>query len=325
MSDELKSLGERANRALAGGDAEEAARVYQALAHTAAGRGERAHEARAHYALSRLAATAGRLGQADDAIRRAEAAAHKAKGDVPDAELLALVRSAAIEVAVRRGRSAQALRRWEAWWDVASERSLTPDQRYAAFKQRAMLHVALEQPHQARAAMEVAEEAAREGTPALALRARLERRAMANALEEEAPRDFAAFIDIEREAMDAGVDGVAGEAALAQAVAAFRSEALAAGRTAADRARKHALSHRDPLTYLLASILLAQERERAGDRVGVLQVLLRAKASVERAFGQGMGQPIVAVLDGLRDIWGHAEMGRVRLAYRRWVEANPPG
>ena len=58
------------------------------------------------------------------------------------------------------------------------------------------------------------------------------------------------------------------------------------------------------MRYLMACLVVSQAREAMDDRVGVLDVLLVCKRSLEGALGRASGRLVVPFLDALQSRWG---------------------
>ena len=189
------------------------------------------------------------------------------------------------------------------------------ERRYQLHRQRAALLATQGQGAAAREASAQALAAAEAHSPVLGLRARIEHRLFD-------PEGDLLALAAEAEAL--GATDLHGQAHMLQAQEAFAAGRFEEAAASAQLARRDALEVPDPILYTVACILIAGCRERQGDRVGVLAILLTALQSIEKRFGAGSGQPIVAVLDGLTQRWGPDEMTRARQAYRAWIARNPP-
>lgn len=163
--------------------------------------------------------------------------------------------------------------------------------------------------------------AQRLGQPDLALRMRLERRALIP----YADRDAAHWDDWQELIAEAGAlgdDKALGDIRLQQAAAALRIDDFQEGLTRAQAAQHAALDAGHPVLYVMACMLVAEAREGLGDHAGVIEILLTCKASLERAFGREFAAPILVVLDSLEPRWG-ADVFQPALAkYRAWAQAR---
>ncbi len=75
----------------------------------------------------------------------------------------------------------------------------------------------------------------------------------------------------------------------------------------AQAVRQDALQSTDPtryMRYLMACLVISQTREAMDDRVGVLDVLLTCKQTLEGALGKAAGRLVVPFLDTLQSRWG---------------------
>jgi len=91
------------------------------------------------------------------------------------------------------------------------------------------------------------------------------------------------------------------------------------GEEKAQEAEEAALAARNPVMYVMSAMLIAEAREGLGNRVGVLEVLLTCKATLEHAFGPELSQQVVLVLDSLRGRWGEEELEKAKVGYRQWA------
>ncbi len=114
--------------------------------------------------------------------------------------------------------------------------------------------------------------------------------------------------------MDHDADPFADES-IGQSMLALQAGMSETGARHATSARDAALESADPLRYLLASLLLAEAAELAGDQPGALAALLSCKATLEKSQGKKAGQPLRLVLDALRERWGDAAMADAIQAY----------
>lgn len=114
--------------------------------------------------------------------------------------------------------------------------------------------------------------------------------------------------------LDHDADPFADES-IGQAMAALQAGMSETGARHATAARDAALDSADPLRYMLASLLLAEAAELAGDQPSALSALLSCKATLEKSQGKKAGQPIRLVLDALRHRWGDAAMADAIQAY----------
>ncbi|MFT5583114.1 MAG: hypothetical protein ACI9VR_000692 [Cognaticolwellia sp.] len=114
--------------------------------------------------------------------------------------------------------------------------------------------------------------------------------------------------------LDHDADPFADES-LGQAMAALQAGMSETGNHHATAARDAALESADPLRYMLASLLLAEAAELAGDQPGALRALLSCKATLEKSQGKQAGHPIRLVLNALRHRWGDNAMADAIQAY----------
>lgn len=128
--------------------------------------------------------------------------------------------------------------------------------------------------------------------------------------------------DLLREADELGDPGLRADVGLQQAAALLRGGDVPAAMTAAEQVRRQALELPDPLRYMLACLLLAEGREQLGDYVGVLEILLTCKVSLERFVGPEAGAAVVQVLDSLAGRWGQDALDEARRRYREQAQAR---
>lgn len=74
--------------------------------------------------------------------------------------------------------------------------------------------------------------------------------------------------------------------------------------THAESARQDALRCSDPMLLLLASLAIAEVREKVGDRVGVLTILYTCKAALQKLLGEAAAKPVLDVLLSVEKRWG---------------------
>lgn|GEM_PF-5528706 len=103
-------------------------------------------------------------------------------------------------------------------------------------------------------------------------------------------------------------------------VAAARTRTLAGdsvgGEALASEAIKLALRNDDPTMFFAASVAVAEARDAQANHPGVIDALLGAKATLEKALGADSGAPAVALLNELPHRWGDAAFQTALKAYR---------
>ena len=149
----------------------------------------------------------------------------------------------------------------------------------------------------------------------LSLALRLERRSLEALMPERAAAagDFAA---LRAEAEALGSNEVIGALAIEEASAAMRAGEHEDGLGHAERARQAALEGNEPVRYLIACMLIAEAREKLGDRAGVIAILLTCKASLEQLLGKAVGRELTRVLDSLEGRWGREGVATALAEYR---------
>ncbi|MCB9759674.1 MAG: hypothetical protein H6739_07510 [Alphaproteobacteria bacterium] len=135
------------------------------------------------------------------------------------------------------------------------------------------------------------------------------------------PEDFSAFID---EAESLGDKALLGDARYQAAASAIRAGQYKEALIHAEGARRAALDAPDPVRYLLACMLIAEARDKLGDRPGVLAILLTAKVTLEDYLGKWAGQQVVLVLNSLEHRWGKEGVQIALKAYRARVKQQNP-
>ena len=116
-----------------------------------------------------------------------------------------------------------------------------------------------------------------------------------------------------------GETGFAATVELQEAADLLRGGRNVEGLAKAVDARASALAAPNPVLYTVACLLIAEAREKLEDRVGVLEVLLGCKATLEYALGKEAGQQVVLVLESLRTRWGEEVLAEAREGYRAWA------
>ncbi|MEZ4473240.1 MAG: transporter [bacterium] len=163
--------------------------------------------------------------------------------------------------------------------------------------------------------------AERLGDRALSLRVRLERRAIVPFADGDAER-WESWQALIAEAKALGDAASAGEIQLQRAAEALRADDYDQGLLFAAAARQAALDATEPVLYLMAGLLTAEAREGRGDDAGVIEILLTCKATLERAFGRELAEPVITVLDSLEPRWGEARFAAALGRYRAWAAAR---
>ncbi len=159
----------------------------------------------------------------------------------------------------------------------------------------------------------------RVGDEELRLTVRVERRAVQTyAL--AGKKDIEPFSELLADAQALGDEQLAGLVLLQEA-----SEHLQAGRheqgeQKALEGEAAALAAPSPVLYVFACMLIAEAREGLSNRVGVIEVLLTCKSTLEAYFGPEMAKQVVLVLDSLRRRWGDDEVEKAKAGYRLWAE-----
>jgi hypothetical protein len=87
-------------------------------------------------------------------------------------------------------------------------------------------------------------------------------------------------------------------------------------------AREDALALVDPVGYLTACLLLSETAERQGDHVGALTILFTCRASLADLLGEAGGEPVLALVDALRERWGDAAFDIAMRRYREQFEGG---
>ena len=196
--------------------------------------------------------------------------------------------------------------------DLGSDRGIADCRRHLA-----TLEIFSGRPNAALAHAEVAiTAAARTGDPALIAATRIERRAL-QSLALSTDREREGFADLRMLAENAGLTGLTSMVDLQEAAECLQAGQVKDGLAAAERGRVGALAAPDLLAYVQACLLIAEGRNEGGDRVGVLDVLLTCKATLEHHLGKEAGVAMVAVLDSLEGRWGAEALREARLGYRR--------
>lgn len=93
----------------------------------------------------------------------------------------------------------------------------------------------------------------------------------------------------------------------------------------ADMARKTARDSRDlfsPLRYLMATVILADGHEAAGNDVGALQSWLTCRTFLQHHLGVEVAKRIDMVLDALAQKWGRARMAKAIVRHQQQVAAE---
>ncbi|MCG8418853.1 MAG: transporter [Proteobacteria bacterium] len=158
--------------------------------------------------------------------------------------------------------------------------------------------------------------------PALSLQTRLHYKALDDYLHPEKAGSLAELL-VEAESL--GDTASVAHIALEQAGAALRAGRFDDAQEHAGRAREAALDGPDPVRYLLACALIAEAREKLGDRAGVIEILLTCKGSLEDLLGPTAGQQVVVLLDSLEHRWGRDGVERALSDYRARAQTRAAG
>lgn len=258
----------------------------------------------------------GRSEAAQQALKQSEALAH-IFGDL-EGEVRALLRVGDLRAAGGNleGGLAQA--------DLAALRLRgkgRPDLAVQVHRGQAAMLLALGRLQPALTALKDATEAAEElGDARLALDLKLERRGLLGLRTRGGEKGPLA--DLLREADELGDPALRADAGLQQAAALLRGGDVAAALAEAENVRQRALELPDPLRYMLACLLIAEGRELSADYVGVLEILLTCKVSLERFVGPEAGAAVVTVLDSLAGRWGQDALDEARRRYREQAQAR---
>lgn len=262
-----------------------------------------------------LMRVAGQSAAAQQALKQAEALAH-IFGDV-EGEVRALMRVADLRAA---GGDLEA---GLAQLDVAALRvaSGRPDLAVQVHRGQAALLLALGRLSPALTALkEATRDAEQLGDARLALELKLERRGLLGLRTRGDAKSPLA--DLMREADELSDPALRADVGLQQAAALLRGGDFEAGLAEAEQVRRRALELPDPLRYMLACLLIAEAREQLGDYVGVLEILLTCKVSLERFVGPEAGAAVVTVLDSLAGRWGQDAVDEARRRYREQAQAR---
>lgn len=151
--------------------------------------------------------------------------------------------------------------------------------------------------------------------PALVLQVRFEIRALQTA-SGLVPSGSERWDDLITSATELGESQLLGLAKIQQAAESLRHSNPSAALTVAMEARQHALGATEPLSYLLASLLMAEAQEALGDHAGVIGTLLSCKSTLEKHLGQDAGRSLVWILDSLERRWGAPQLERALIEHR---------
>jgi tetratricopeptide (TPR) repeat protein len=187
------------------------------------------------------------------------------------------------------------------------------------YRHRASIRLARGRPNDAVADYDRALEAAdRVGDPHIRLTTRVERRAAQTyALAGQA--EIEPFSELLLDAEGLGDKSLASTVLLQEASEFLRGGKHQPGEEKAQQAEEAALAAGNPVMYVMSAMLIAEAREGLGNRVGVIEVLLTCKATLEHAFGPELSQQVVLVLDSLRGRWGEEELQKAKVGYRKWA------
>lgn len=333
MTPELTHLFEAAEAARAAGRAEQEAELRRELASRLMGAGdaggaraalERAlalarelgdddEEARALYALGLLQQhVAPKGGAARRLLEEAEVAARRS-GDLPFLARI-LDRRAGLLIAEGRPQAAAKLLN-----DVAALQGTCGDEagRLDTLRRLAMTLQMCGKPGEAFDVLLDALAESKAG-PAQVIRARLELHLLARGagLEGEPLTTILSHAEAEGDA------GAAGYIRLQLAADAIQAGDLGGGEVWANGARQDALTVTDPILYLNACLLLAEVREKQGDKVGMITILHTCRASLTDLLGEKAATPVLALIASVEQRWGSEEFERVMRAYRAQFEGG---
>ncbi len=157
----------------------------------------------------------------------------------------------------------------------------------------------------------------------LLLQLRLERRVLADLV--AGARTGESFESLAAAAETAGASDVALDIQLQAGAERVRAGDVEAGHTLAEAAKRGALESNDAYRYTLACMLLAEAKERLGDRAGVIGVLLGCKITLEQQVGPEAGQGVKAILQSLERRWGAAGVQAALAEHRARMQAAPAG
>ncbi|MFZ5478543.1 MAG: hypothetical protein ACOZNI_17365 [Myxococcota bacterium] len=278
--------------------------------------GQPAEHAGATWALALLVTRdPKRKGEARDLLLKVRALA--TLGGRPDLEAKALFRLAMVEA------DAQDLDAALAWLATLLEKAPDVRTRIEAHRARAGFFQALGRPNRALSELEAALSLARDaGDARTALQLRLEKRVLQPFTADLGTwESFAVLLEDARAAGDPVLEGAI---ELQRAGVALRGDRPEEGEQAAQAARAAALASGDVVLYTLACMLIAEARELAGDRSGVLAILLTCKATLEQRFGKEAGRPVVWVLQATEARWGKEATDAALAEYRRMAASRMP-
>lgn len=299
---------ELATRLMAAGDADGARGALERTLALARQLGEHGEESRTLYALALLQArTAPRGGAARHLLEEAESAARRS-GDL---RFLARVLDKRANFLVAEGKYAPALRLLA---DVAALHASCGDEdaRFETLRRVAMLTQMLGRSGEA---FDVLIDAMKDvpASPAQMVRARLELHLLARGAGVEGAEPLS---NVLAAAEAQGDPAAAGYVRLQMAADALMAGDVAGGETLADAARGDALEATDPILYLNACLMIAEAREKQGDRVGMLTILFTCRSSLEDLLGPKAGQPVLALVHTLEEKWGADAFAAALQAYR---------
>lgn len=157
----------------------------------------------------------------------------------------------------------------------------------------------------------------------LLLQLRLERRVLSDLV--AGGRRGESFEALAAAAEAAGAADVALDVQLQAGAERIRAGEVTAGHALAESAKQGALETNDAYRYTLACMLLAEAKERLGDRAGVIGVLLGCKITLEQQVGPEAGQGVKAILQSLEQRWGAAGVQAALAEHRARMQAPPAG
>jgi tetratricopeptide (TPR) repeat protein len=186
-------------------------------------------------------------------------------------------------------------------------------------RHRGTIRMALGNPNASLQDFERALEAAeRVGDPQQTLMVRIERRAVQTVALAGAD-EVEPYSSLLADATALGDTGFEATVELQQAAEMLRAGRNVEGLAQAIDARDSALAAPNPILYTVACLLIAEARENLRDYVGVLEILLSCKATLEHALGHEAGKQVNLVLESLRTKWGEDVLAEAREGYRSWA------
>jgi hypothetical protein len=304
---EVELRRELASRLMGAGDALGARTALERALTLARTLGDDDEEARALYALALLQQhVAPQGGAARRLLEESEAAARRG-GDLP---FLARVLDRRAGLLVAEGRPQAAAKLLN---DVAALQGTSGDHagRLDTLRRLAMTLQMCGKPGEAFDVLLDALAESKAG-PAQVIRARLELHLLARGVGLEGESLTTLLTEAEAE----GDTGAAGYIRLQLAADTIQAGDLSGGEVWAEGARQDALGATDPILYLNACLLLAEIREKQGDKVGMLTILHTCRASMTDLLGEKAATPVLALIASVEQRWGSEEFERVMKLYR---------